>query len=85
VDTNTQEKRLEASVNALFRLCPALYGFTVEHQTKLFISDVTIHPAGAAPQREVRGAIMAALAALIEECPEAGELLRERTFARVFH
>ena len=79
------EKRLEASVNALFRRCPALYGFTVEHQTELFISDVTIHPSGAAPHGEVRGVIMAALGALIEEYPEAGKLLRERTFARVFH
>jgi hypothetical protein len=26
-----------------------------------------------------------ALGELIDECPEAGELLRERTFARVFH
>jgi hypothetical protein len=29
--------------------------------------------------------IMATLDELIDECPEAGELLRERTFARVFH
>ncbi|HEY3077335.1 MAG TPA: hypothetical protein VGJ74_19355, partial [Burkholderiales bacterium] len=69
----------------LFRRCPALCGFTVEHQSELFVSEVTIHPSGAAPHRELRGVIVATLAALIEECPEAGELLRERTFARVFH
>jgi hypothetical protein len=27
----------------------------------------------------------AALVELLDECPEARELLRERTFARVFH
>ena len=80
-----QEQRLEASVNALFRRCPALCGFAVEHETELFVSEVTIHPPFAAPHRELRGLIVAELAALIDECPEAGELLRERTFARVFH
>ncbi|TMH65272.1 MAG: hypothetical protein E6H57_14955 [Betaproteobacteria bacterium] len=85
MDTKMHEQRLEASVNALFRRCPALCGFAVEHQTELFVSEVTTHPSGAAPHRELRGVIVAALAALIEECPEAGELLRERTFARVFH
>jgi hypothetical protein len=80
-----QEKRLEASVNALFRRCPALYGFTVERRTELCVSEVTVYPSGAAPDRELYGVIKAALAALIEECPAAGELLRERTFARVFH
>jgi hypothetical protein len=79
------EQLLEARVNALFRRCPALCGFAVEHETELFVSEVTIHPSGAAPHRELRGVIMAALAALIDEHPEAGELLRERTFARVFH
>ena len=85
MDTKMHEQRLEASVNALFRRCPALCGFAVEHQTELFVSEVTTHPSGAAPHRELRGVIVAALAALIEECPEAGELLRERTFARAFH
>ena len=80
-----QEQRLEASVNALFRRCPALCGFAVEHDTELFVSEVTIHPSGAAPHRELRGVIMAELAALIAEFPEASKLLRERTFARVFH
>ena len=80
-----QQERLEASISALFRRCPALCGFTVEHLSELFVSEVTIHPSGAVPQRELRWVIVATLAALIEECPEAGELLRERTFARVVH
>jgi hypothetical protein len=80
-----EELRLEASINALFRRRPALYGFTVEHLTELFVSEVTIHPSGAAPHRELRGEIEAVLTALIDEFPEASELLRERTFARVFH
>jgi len=80
-----QEDLLEASVKALFRRCPDLCGFTVEHVTKLCVSEITIHPSDAAPQRNLRGEIVAALATLIEEFPETGELLRERTFARVFH
>jgi hypothetical protein len=80
-----QQEHLEASVNSLFRRCPALCGFAVENVTELFVSEVTIHPSGAAPHRELRFVIMAELAALIDEYPEAGELLRERTFARVFH
>ncbi|HEY3074145.1 MAG TPA: hypothetical protein VGJ74_03120, partial [Burkholderiales bacterium] len=63
MDTKMQEERLEASVNALFRRCPALCGFTVEHQSELFVSEVTIHPSGAAPHRELRGVIVATLAA----------------------
>jgi len=79
------ERRLEVSVRALFRRCPALCGFTVEHLSGLSVSEITIHPCGAAPQGELRCEILAVLAALLEEFPETGELLRERTFARTFH
>ena len=79
------EQRLAASVNALFCRCPALCGFAVEHHAELFVSEVTIHPPGAAPHHELCGVIVEALAELIEEFPEAGELVHRRTFARVFH
>ena len=79
------EARLEASINALFRRCPPLCGFTVGPQSALLVSEVTIHPSDAAPHRLLRGEIVAVLAALLEELPEAGELLRGRTFARTFH
>jgi hypothetical protein len=84
-DARMPQARLEASINALFRRCPPLCGFTVEYQSALLVGEVTIHPAHAAPHRALRGEIVAVLAALLEELPEAGELLRGRTFARTFH
>jgi len=89
------EADLEASISALFCRCPALCGFTVrdaanlprdglalQHVSELFVTEVSTYPLGdpAAP-----GEIVAALVQLLDECPEACELLRERTFARVFH
>lgn len=93
------EADLEASINALFCRCPALCGFTVrdaanrsrdglplQHVSELFVSEVSVYPLGdpAAPG-ELCGEIVAALVELLDECPQARELLRERTFARVFH
>ena len=82
----TDEHRLEASISALFRRCPALCGFTVQEASGLFIGEITINPlAGPQAHPELHGEIVAALGALIEDYPEARELLRERTFARVLH
>ena len=82
----TQAHRLEASIDSLFRRCPALCGFTVQHSGALFVSEITVNPfAGCPAPGELTYEIEAALDELIDECPEAGELLRERTFARVFH
>jgi hypothetical protein len=81
-----QQHRLEVSINALFRRCPALCGFTVHEARGLFIGEITIDPvAGLQEQGELHGEIIAALGALIDDYPEARELLRERTFARVLH
>lgn len=78
--------QLEASMRALFRRCPALCGFTVHHMSDLFVGEVTTDPLrGPQASGELVPEIMAALFALLEEYPEACELLSERTFARVFH
>ena len=80
------EHRIEASIEALFCRCPALCGFTVQHSGALFVSEITVNPfAGCPAPGELTYEIEAALDELIDECPEAGELLRERTFARAFH
>lgn len=78
---------LEASINALFRRCPTLCGFTVRDvASRLLVTGVSVHPLrGLGAPRELCDEIVATLVELIDECPEAGELLRERTFARVFH
>ena len=91
------EADLEASIHALFGRCPALHGFTVCSEVPsgegfalpesgLFVTDVSIYPACSfdSAVRHFRE-IAVALARLIDECPEAGELLRDRTFARVLH
>jgi len=82
----THEHRIEASIEALFCRCPALCGFTVQHTSALFVSEITVDPfAGWPAPDELTHEIVTALGELIEECPEARELLRERTFARTFH
>ncbi len=93
------EADLGASINALFVRCPRLHGFAVRSTARpsgdgfalppageLFVTDVSIYPScdfdiAVTHFRE----IAASLGRLIDECPEAGELLRERTFARVLH
>ena len=83
----TQDHPIEASINALFRRCPTLCGFTVRDEaSQLFVTGVSVYPcSGLAAPGELWSEIMATLAELVDECPEAGELLRERTFARAFH
>jgi hypothetical protein len=92
------EADLGASINALFVRCPSLHGFAVSSEVPsgdgfalppesgLFVTDVSIYPSCTFDTaiRHFRE-IGVALARLIDECPEAGELLRERTFARVLH
>jgi hypothetical protein len=92
------EADLEASIHALFGRCPRLHGFMVSSavpcgegfalpaESGLFVTEVSIYPACSfdTAVRHFRE-IAVALARLIDECPEAGELLRDRTFARVLH
>ena len=90
------EADLGASINALFARCPRLCGFAVRGAGQpsgegfalppageLFVTDVSVHPPGFGTAETHFGAIASALARLIDERPEAGELLCGRTFARV--
>ncbi len=93
------EAALEARVDALFRHCPTLCGFSVQdaeslaregialqNESDLFLTEVSAYPwSGLEAPEELCAEIVTALAELIDECPEALELLRERTFARVLH
>ena len=86
MDTKIPAQRLDASVNALFRRWPMLCGFTIHRASELLLAEFTIDPpCGPQARGELCGEVVAVLGELIEECPEASELLRERTFARVFH
>jgi hypothetical protein len=96
---NRIEADLEAAIGALFRRCPALCAFSVqdtaslaregmapEHVGDLFLIEVSVNPWS--DQEETAalcGEIVTALTELIDKCPEALELLHERTFARVLH
>ena len=87
-------------IEDLFARCPALCGFSVrgldelpdncprseDPDGDLFVGDIGISPALSREQYgEIFQEIVAALAELIAEQPEAGAALRGRTFARVLH
>jgi hypothetical protein len=75
---------LAASVAALFRRCPPLCGFSLDGE--LCVEQVASHPAldrrGAAV---IAQELVRALSELVDEEPEAAELIRGRTFARALH
>jgi hypothetical protein len=79
--------QVEQQLQLLFSRCPELSGFSVRGDAEeLFISDVGIAPRLSAEQYgEIYQDIAATLAELVEERPEACELLRGRTFARTLH
>ena len=93
------EADVEATVDALFRRCPTLCGFsvrdaadhprnrsTLQHGHELFVTEVSVFPMrDVFPPAELSLEIVATLAELLDECPEAGALLRDRTFARMVH
>ena len=71
-------------MSTLFQRYPALCGFSVKDD--LCLSNVACHPALAGDEAEILcEEILAALHDLLEERPEAAELLRGRTLARSFH
>jgi hypothetical protein len=71
-------------VNTLFQRYPTLCGFLVKDD--LSFSNVACHPALASEEAEMLcEEISATLHELVEESPEAAELLRGRTVARIFH
>jgi len=79
--------QLEERLQSLFARCPELSGFSVRGDAEeLIVSDVGISPRlGAEQYGEIFQDIAATLSELLEERPEAGELLRGRTFARTLH
>jgi hypothetical protein len=81
------EADLEATVFTLFQRCPLLCGFAVQAlESDLFLGDVSFYPSpGQAQSEKLCGEIAAALLELIDERPEARELLCGRTFARTLH
>ena len=97
-EQSRSEADLGASIHALFVRCPRLNGFAVRSagqpsgdgfalppEGELFVTDVSIYPSDFDTTVTHFGAIASALARLIDEYPEAGELLCGRTFARVLH
>lgn len=93
------ETDLAARLETLFRRCPALHGFSVQQGARvtrdrvaqhlkddLFLADVACHqPVGGDQAVELVEEIAQALLELVEEQPQASEVLRGRTFARRLH
>jgi len=79
--------QIEQRLQLLFSRCPELSGFSVRgDKDELFVSDVGIAPRLSPEQYgEIYQDIALTLSELLEERPEAGELLRGRTFARTLH
>jgi hypothetical protein len=71
----------------LFDRCPALCGFAVRSEAEeLYVSDIGIAPRVSTEQYgEIYQDIARTLGELLEEQPEAGSWLRDRTFARTLH
>jgi hypothetical protein len=78
-------RAIDATVNQIFAAWPQLYGFSVgQLGGELCLSDVAADP-WHGQSDELAGEIAAALIELIDEQPEAAEMLRGRTFARILH
>jgi hypothetical protein len=81
---NTLAREVNDRVGALFQRYPTLCGFSVKED--LSFSNVACHPALGSEEAQILcEEISAALGELIDERPEAAELLRGRTLARAFH
>jgi hypothetical protein len=78
-------KTIDSALHQLFAAHPELCGFSVgELDGELCLADVATDP-WRARSGELARHIAAALAELIDEEPEAAELLSGRTFARTLH
>ena len=81
---NVLMQEVNDMMSTLFQRYPALCGFSVKED--LSFSNVACHPALVGDEAQILcEEISAALSELVEERPEAAELLRGRTLARVFH
>lgn len=78
------EALVEQHVVALFQRMPMLCGFALRED--LEVTDISVYTwPGYTAGEELYRDLMASLADLAEERPEAIELIRGRTFARAFH
>ncbi len=76
--------QVEESIFSLFKDIPSLWGFTVTGT--LEPADLSLYPAPAAEEaRLIREEIRDTLSQLLEERPEARNLVSGRTFARALH
>jgi hypothetical protein len=78
------EAVLDEHVHALFRRLPMLSGFSLRHDLEFADVAVQIWP-GYSAGPELYQELIGMLAELVEERPDAVELLRGRTFARALH
>ena len=87
MDAMKTERHLVEQLESLFARCPDLCGFSVrEEAQELYVSDIGIAPRLSAEQYgEIYQDIAQTLGELLEEEPQAGEWLRDRTFARILH
>jgi hypothetical protein len=90
---------LPPQIASLFERHAALCGFSVrgpdqipdscsrgEEEDPLFVGDLSLSPEVDVEQHnEIFQEVLAALSELLREQPEAAEILRGRTFARVLH
>lgn len=85
-------------IAGLFQRCPELHGFTVQRDPDvhadtreargefgLMVADVTVADGFGYTSTDAREEIVATLFELLDEYPEAHELLRGHTFARSFN
>lgn len=75
---------LHQALERIFDACPDLSGFAMDDAAELGFVDVTFAPGLGDPRPEI-GVLVEALRDLIDEEPEAAELLRGHTFARALH
>ena len=76
---------LAARVETLFGRCPSLCGFSVQ-DGEPFLVDLTCYPTPDSERtRAILGEVSQMLSEIEAERPEAAELLRGRTFARILH
>ena len=77
-------QEVQAVMSTLFQRHPALCGFEVKQD--LSFTNVACHPAMEGDEVQMLcEEISAALSDLLEERPEAADVLRGRTLARMFH
>lgn len=100
VERHRLEADLDARLEMIFHCCQSLCGFSVALRSipstdgeagvpecELFVSGIDVYPelGCGESEQQLRGEISAALADLLDERPEAAELLPGRTFARAWH